>query len=86
MEGNNELSGNGNSYTTEFRQNDPRLGRWKSLDPLMAQFPWMSPYCAFNKNPIVFVDPFGLESQDPKGLPENPCEGDPYKDEEGHDW
>ena len=46
MEQDNEVSGNGNSYTTEFRQYDPRLGRWKSLDPLMAKYPMMSPYVA----------------------------------------
>ena len=39
MELDNEVSGDGNSYTTEFRQYDPRLGRWKSLDPLMAKYP-----------------------------------------------
>ncbi len=60
MEVDNEVSGNGNSYTTEFRQYDPRLGRWKSLDPLMHQFPWMSPYVAFDNNPIYYTDPFGL--------------------------
>jgi RHS repeat-associated protein len=47
MEQDVEVSGNGNSYTTEFRQYDPRLGRWKSLDPLMGMFPKMSPYNAF---------------------------------------
>ena len=65
MELDNEVSGDGNSYTTEFRGYDPRLGRWKSLDPLMAQFPWMSPFVAFNNNPIYFVDPYGLESDPP---------------------
>jgi RHS repeat-associated protein len=30
----NEVNGNGNSYTTEFRQLDPRLGRWMSVDPV----------------------------------------------------
>ena len=54
----------GNSYTTEFRQYDPRLGRWKSLDPLMVKYPSMSPYCAFNNNPVYFVDPDGREGQD----------------------
>lgn len=63
MEQDNEVSGNGNSYTTEFRQYDPRLGRWKSLDPLMAQFPWQSPYCAFDNNPIFYIDPSGLASE-----------------------
>lgn len=64
MELDNESKGNGNSYTTEFRQYDPRLGRWLSLDPLMAEFPWMSPYVAFDDNPIKFVDPKGLKAQD----------------------
>jgi RHS repeat-associated protein len=63
MELDNEVSGNGNSYTTEFRQYDPRLGRWKSLDPLMAKFPWMSPYVAFDNNPVFYVDPLGLASE-----------------------
>ena len=35
MEADPELKGNGNSYTTEFRQYDPRLGRWLSLNLLM---------------------------------------------------
>ena len=43
MEKDKEIKGDGNSYTTEFRQYDPRLGRWISLDPLMRMFPNMSP-------------------------------------------
>lgn len=42
MEKDDEVSGNGNSYTTQYRHFDPRLGRWKSLDPLMQRFPSMS--------------------------------------------
>ncbi|MCB9227503.1 MAG: hypothetical protein H6578_10095 [Chitinophagales bacterium] len=60
MEKDDEVSGDGNQYTTEFRQYDPRLGRWTSLDPLMAQFPHLSPYVAFANNPIYYVDPYGL--------------------------
>ncbi len=56
METDNEISGSGNSYTTEFRQYDPRLGRWKSLDPLMAKFPSVGPYVYCLNNPIVLVD------------------------------
>ncbi len=59
----NEAKGEGNSYTTEFRQYDSRIGRWLSLDPLMAQYPMMSPYVAFNNNPIYFVDPLGLKGE-----------------------
>jgi RHS repeat-associated protein len=65
MEGDNEVKGQGNSYTTEFRQYDARLGRWLSLDPLMAQFPWQSPYCAMNNNPISLIDPTGQAASDP---------------------
>jgi len=63
MELDNEVKGNGNSYTTEFRQFDPRVGRWLSLDPLMSMFPDMSPYVAFDNNPVFFIDPYGLSSE-----------------------
>jgi RHS repeat-associated protein len=59
MEKDDELAGDGNSYTTEFRQLDPRLGgRWWSPDPIVK--PWESPYAGFANNPILFVDPEGL--------------------------
>ncbi|HET6243847.1 MAG: hypothetical protein H0V01_10785 [Bacteroidetes bacterium] len=64
MEKDDEVKGSGNSYTTEWRQYDPRLGRWLSRDPKLH--PWQSPYAAFNNNPIYFVDPSGLEGEDPK--------------------
>ena len=58
METNPEMSGAaGNSYTTYFRQYDPRLGRWFSTDPVVQ--PWKSPYQAFDLNPIVVADPRG---------------------------
>lgn len=63
MEKDNEVKGNGNSYTTEFRQYDPRLGRWLSLDPLFQNFPWQSPYAAFDNNPIYYNDPLGAASE-----------------------
>ncbi len=51
--------GTGNSYTTHFRQYDPRLGRWWSPDPKMDKYPGWSPYnFAFN-NPINVTDPLG---------------------------
>lgn len=65
METDKEVSGQGNSYTTQFRQYDPRLGRWKSLDPLAGKFPGMSPFVAFNDNPLYFTDPLGLEGDGP---------------------
>ena len=59
QEKDNERSGLGNGYTTEFRQYDSRLGRWFSLDPAMTRFPWQSPYNSMDGNPIYYKDPFG---------------------------
>jgi len=61
MEMNNEVSGDGNSYTTFFRQYDPRLGRWMSIDPIVH--PWLSPYNAFDANPIYYADPSGADGK-----------------------
>jgi RHS repeat-associated protein len=58
-----DVKGNGNSYTTEFRQLDPRLGRWLSVDPLSFKFPWQSTYTAFDNNPISLVDRLGSETE-----------------------
>jgi len=58
MEKDDEIKGVGNSYTTDYRMNDPRIGgRWLSLDPIVK--PWESPYAGYGNNPIVFVDPEG---------------------------
>jgi RHS repeat-associated protein len=73
----------GNSYTTEFRQYDPRLGRWLSLDPLASSFPWQSPYCAFDNNPVLLVDPSGLAAtngSDPPKMTSDIKEGTLSKD------
>ena len=37
---------------------DPVIAAW-NIDPLAAKFPNMSPYSAFNNNPIYYVDPSG---------------------------
>ena len=63
LEKDDEVKGEGNSYTTEFRQYDSRIGRWLSLDPLMAQYPNQSPYVAFNNNPVFYSDIKGKEGE-----------------------
>src|SRR5690554_452079 len=63
MESDDDIKGRGNSYTTEFRQYDPRLGRWLSIDPLFKNFPWQSPYVVFDNNPIVNNDPKGAAAE-----------------------
>jgi len=55
-----EAKGKGNSYTTEFRQYDPRLGRWLSVDPVVKHHE--SPYAAYSNNPILFIDPNGADT------------------------
>ncbi|AUS04919.1 hypothetical protein C1A40_05295 [Tamlana carrageenivorans] len=60
----NEIAGNGNSYTAEFWQYDPRLGRRWNVDPMSGKYAWQSPYAAFNNNPIYFNDPLGLEGEE----------------------
>jgi RHS repeat-associated protein len=59
MEKDDEVSGNGNDYSTHFRQYDPRLGRWKSVDPEENENESQSSYCAMNSNPISIIDPNG---------------------------
>jgi RHS repeat-associated protein len=64
MEKDDEVKGSGNHYTTEWRQYDPRLGRWMSLDPAMAKYAGWSPYSFSFNNPIWWNDPGG---DDPDG-------------------
>ncbi len=66
MEKDDEVKGSGNSYTTEYREYDPRLGRWFSPDPLMSWFADQSPYNFVFNNPLNLNDPLGLTPDDPK--------------------
>ena len=52
-----ETKGGGNSYTTYFRQLDPRIGRWFSIDPVFQ--PFQSPYNSMDGNPISLNDQKG---------------------------
>ncbi|MDP2176226.1 MAG: RHS repeat-associated core domain-containing protein [Bacteroidota bacterium] len=59
----NETYGEGNAYDFGARIYDSRLGRWLSLDPLMKRFPWQSPYCSMDNNPIAKIDPTGMSTK-----------------------
>jgi RHS repeat-associated protein len=65
MEKNDETKGFGNEYTTDYRQSDPRLGRWTSMDPIIKYFE--SPYASYSNNPIYFIDPSGLDPTEGEG-------------------
>jgi len=59
QEKDNEISGDGNSYTAEGWQYDARLGRRWNLDAVYKSD--HSNYSAFRNNPIIMVDPDGNE-------------------------
>lgn len=61
MEKDDDLKGDGNSISTEFRQYDPRVGRWLSVDPMMEKYALFSPYNSFENQPISFIDLDGQE-------------------------
>ena len=57
QEKSDEIKGEGNSYTAEFWEYDPRVGRRWNLDPKPVI--GISQYVTFNNNPILFSDPLG---------------------------
>lgn len=56
MEREDDIKGEGNAYTTEFRQYDVRVGRWMSVEPKAENFASLSPYSAFLNNSNSFQD------------------------------
>jgi RHS repeat-associated protein len=56
MEQDDEIKGTGNSYTTQWRQYDHRIGRWLRLDPLAHTLGHLSPYHFSLNNPINVID------------------------------
>jgi RHS repeat-associated protein len=56
MEKDDEVKGAGNSLDFGARVYDGRLGRWMSVDPLLIEYPELSPFQFTNNNPILFVD------------------------------
>lgn len=58
MEKDDELLNNsGNSYTAQYWQYDPRLGRRWNQDPVIS--PSESPYLVMHGSPVYFIDPDG---------------------------
>jgi RHS repeat-associated protein len=62
QERDDEIKGSGNSINFEFRMHDPRLGRFLSIDPLSAKYPYNSTY-AFSENRVIDrIELEGLEA------------------------
>jgi RHS repeat-associated protein len=80
MEKDDEVKGSGNHYTTHFRQYDPRLGRWFSVDPKSFKYPSESPYVAFHNNPITWTDPRGDDPPDLNKVLEAGMQSTVFKD------
>jgi RHS repeat-associated protein len=53
--------GLGNQQDYGMRIYDPRVGRFLSLDPLQAKYPFYTPYSFAGNKPIVFIDRDGEE-------------------------
>jgi len=60
-EGDDEVKGDDNQQDYGMRIYDPRVGRFLSVDPLSAQYPWYTPYQFAGNMPIWAVDLDGLE-------------------------
>jgi RHS repeat-associated protein len=60
-ENDNEAKGTGNQQDYGNRIYDPRVGRFLSIDPLEAQFPFYTPFQFSGNSPIANVDLDGSE-------------------------
>ena len=60
-ENDNEVEGQGNWQDYGMRMYSPRLGRFPSVDPLKAKYPYLTPYQFASNSPISGVDLDGLE-------------------------
>jgi len=66
QERDDEIYGRGASYYYKYRQQDARLGRFWSVDPLAGKYPYYSPY-SFSGNRLV--DAVEWEGLEPDRLP-----------------
>jgi len=79
QERDDEVKGEGNSINFDFRVHDPRLGRFLSVDPLSAEYPWNSTY-AFAENRVIDgIDLEGAEWEPVHGNKKNKDEITDYK-------
>ena len=62
QEADNEVLGKGVLHAFEYRMHDTRIGRFWSVDPLAAKFPWNSTYAFAENSPIGFLELEGLET------------------------
>lgn len=56
------IDGVGTSYSFEYRIHDARVGRFLSIDPLAAKYPFYTPYQFAGNTPLIGPDVEGLEN------------------------
>ena len=59
--GSEGMGGGGSTYDYGFRIYNPSLGKFLSVDPLTASYPWYTPYQFAGNKPIQCIDLDGLE-------------------------
>lgn len=59
-----DVKGRGNLYATLFRQLDPRINQWWSVDPDYRDTPCESPYASMSNNPALLTDVLGNSAND----------------------
>ncbi|KGO78599.1 hypothetical protein Q763_17580 [Flavobacterium beibuense F44-8] len=91
QEKDNEIKGEGNSYTAKFWQYDPRIGKRWNIDPL--NYAWQSGYATFNNSPIKFTDQLGLygtkdeaDAMRQKAIDNGLSPSESYQLEDTHEW
>jgi RHS repeat-associated protein len=60
-ENDNDVKGEGNQQDYGMRIYDPRVGRFLSVDPLVQEYPELTPYQFGTNNPILNIDLDGME-------------------------
>ncbi|HBS87068.1 MAG: hypothetical protein A2W91_02520 [Bacteroidetes bacterium GWF2_38_335] len=68
QEAENEIAGQTGSHSFfKYRISDNRIGRFFAVDPLMAKYPWNSPYAFCENKVIQFIELEGLEATENRG-------------------
>jgi RHS repeat-associated protein len=62
-ENDNEVKGDGNQQDYGMRVYDPRIGKFLSVDPLIKQYPELTPYQFASNTPISAIDLDGSEAK-----------------------
>ena len=61
QEEDDEIKGEGNSVNYKYRMHDPRLGRFFAIDPLVGNFPNLTPYQFSHNSPVYMIELEGAE-------------------------